>query len=108
MEGSADATMLSALLFVPLRSPSFDVYGKVGVANLDESLRGYAAIIGAPCPASPCIFSVDVHEADSHPYFAVGFRAEITRMVAFRAEYEAIDRDTEDTTMFSVGVAWER
>jgi hypothetical protein len=107
MESSADATMLSALLFAPLRSPSFDVYGKVGVANLDESLRGYAVIVGAPCLSSPCTFIADVHEADSHPYFAVGFRAEITRMVAFRAEYEAIDRDGEDTTMFSLGVAWE-
>ena len=36
-KGKANATVLTALLFIPDPSPSFDVYGKVGVAKLEES-----------------------------------------------------------------------
>jgi len=32
----ANAWVVSALLFVPERRPSFDVYGKLGVAQLDD------------------------------------------------------------------------
>jgi hypothetical protein len=46
---------------------------------------------------------------DSHPYVGIGARfKEAGRAWAFRVEYEAIDGDGEDTTMLSVGVAWER
>jgi hypothetical protein len=109
METSADATVLAALVFLPLRSPSFDVYGKVGVAELDESLRAHAlVVVGSPCIPLACNFSSDEHGTDSFPYFGIGVRVAISRAAAFRLEYEAIDRDGDDTTMWSVGVAWER
>jgi hypothetical protein len=34
---SLSATVLTSLLFIADPSPSFDVYGKVGVAQLEES-----------------------------------------------------------------------
>ena len=109
MESTADATVLTALLFVPMPSPAFDIYGKVGVAKLDETVRAHALLVGAPCFPLACNFSGDKDQSGSHPYFAIGFRHEIGRMLAFRAEYEVVDRDSgDDTTMLSVGVAWER
>jgi outer membrane protein with beta-barrel domain len=89
------------------RRRPFDVYGKVGVATGDESFQGYAVVFGAPCVPVYCSFSGDANQTDSHPYFGVGFRHEISRMLAFRAEYEAIDRNGDDATTFSLGVAWE-
>jgi len=109
METSADAIMLAAVLFVPLRSPALDVYGKVGVAKLDESFQVHALVSDPPCTPLTCTnFSNSGHNTGSHPYFGVGFRHEITRAIALRLEYEAIDRDSgDDTEMWSVGLAWE-
>jgi hypothetical protein len=109
METSADAIVLAALLFVPLRSRPFDVYGKVGVAKLDGSLRVHALVTGAPCVPLACNFNADLDDTGTHPYLAVGLRHPITRGVAFRVEYEAIDGDVgDDTRMFSLGFALER
>jgi len=111
MESSADATVLTALLFIPKQSPAFDVYGKIGVGKLNESFRAHALVVefGSPCYPFPCSFSTDKRQSDAHPYFAIGFRHEIGRAAAFRVEYETIHGDAgDDTTMFSAGVAWER
>jgi opacity protein-like surface antigen len=109
MESSVHATVLAALLFIPLRSQAFDVYGKVGVANVGESLRAHALRTGAPCVPLACNFSADRHETESQPYVGMGVRLDISRSVAFRLEYEAIDRDAgDDGTLVSAGVVWQR
>jgi hypothetical protein len=117
MKASFDATVLTALLFIPETSPSLDVYGKVGVADINESLTtstttiasGYP--IGPECaPYSRCTSTVnsDVELGESAPYVGIGARVKIATHWALRVEYEAIDRDVGDAaTMLSLGIAWE-
>ena len=109
MRADADAWVLSTLLFIPEPSPLFDVYGKVGVADLDESFtaRGYTLDCA---PVSQCLrpFNNDVHQSNAGLYVGIGARFKIAPAVAVRVEYEAIDRDGDPAAMLSVGLAWER
>ena len=110
MRNDADATVVSALLFLPEGLSSVDFYGKVGVAEVEESLRVsvYRYVLCGP-PGPNCMFFSDVTETDSRSYLGIGARFKIARDWAVRVEYESIDGDVhDDTTMFSLGVAWER
>jgi len=108
MTASADATVLTALLFIPESSQWLDVYGKVGVAVLDESFRAAAqSTIAAECQPV-CTFRAEVDQSYTTPYVGFGARFKVARAAAIRIEYETIDRDEGDnTTMLSVGVAVE-
>ena len=108
MKADADAWVLSALLFIPEPSPSFDVYGKAGVADFDESFVANAYTLDC-APISQCIqrFHSDVHQSDAELYVGIGARFKIAPAVAVRVEYEAIDREGDPATMLSVGIAWE-
>lgn len=104
----ADATVLTALLFVPEPSPRFDVYGKVGIAKLTESVTGEGYNYGLPECVPSCALTVDEERKDSRPYVGIGARVKIARAWAVRLEYEEIDGETGDnTTMLSLGIAWE-
>jgi hypothetical protein len=110
-KGRPNAMVLTALLFIPDPSPSFDVYGKVGVAKLDESFNAsYFDRGSAGCEIFPyCSFSADVDQTDWRPYVGFGARFKVARAMGVRVEYEAIDGDVGDpVTMLSVGFAWER
>jgi hypothetical protein len=114
MKASTTAWVASALVFIPERSPTVDVYGKVGIAALDESLEAhhFNYVLGPCIPISACPLNVQdsaVHESDSRPYLGIGARFKVARALGVRVEYEAIDRDTgDDITMLSIGVAFER
>jgi len=114
MKASTTAWVASALIFIPERSPTIDVYAKVGMAELEESLEAhhFNYVMGGCSPISSCPLIVQdnaVHDKDSRPYFGIGARFKVARAIGVRAEYEAIDRDTGDhTTMISIGVAFER
>jgi hypothetical protein len=96
--------------------PSFDAYGKVGVARFEESFDVYVSDWSLPCRLQPfgqapsCLFISQGGQTDSHPYVGIGVRfKESGRAWAVRLEYEAIDGELGDTTtMLSVGIAWER
>ena len=106
VESSANAWVVSALLFIPAPAPRVDVYGKVGVALLDESFRasGYN-----PPTCGPIFCSIDIDQTESRPYIGIGFRFNVARQTALRLEYEAIDADVgTPLTLLSLGVAWER
>jgi len=111
MEASADARVVSALLFIPERAPSIDFYAKVGMAQLDESLEvsGYTSLLPGCVPAIPnCEFDTRVDTSDSAAYAGFGARFKIARVLAVRAEYEAIDRGGGDpATLLSIGIAAE-
>lgn len=115
LQSSADAKVLTAILFVPEHLRSFDFYGKVGVADLDDSftVSGYDRLIpgcrGPPFPVAPeCDFDIEADQSESAPYVGLGVRLEIASAVAVRFEYEAIDRDEGDgPSMLSLGIAWE-
>ena len=120
MKVNTQARVLSAVLFIPEASPNLDIYGKVGVADVDESISASAIVrvTGVPeeCapggfrerPTGPCLFTSDLDESDSAPYVGIGARFRIGSAAAIRVEYEAIDRDGGDrATMFSLGIAWE-
>ena len=115
MSASSEGKVLAALLFFPEPLVSFDVYTKVGVAHLDESLDAYAFDELTPgCQFGPggfppfCLFRNEVDQSESSPYVGFGFRYKIAPAAGVRVEYEAIDGDLGDnTTMFSLGIAWE-
>lgn len=105
----ADASVLSALLFIPEGNPSLDIYGKVGVADLNESFATSTTSI-ACVPIVPCTSAVygNVHQSDLRPYVGFGARVTVWRSLAVRVEYEGIDRDVGDSfTMLSLGFSWE-
>jgi hypothetical protein len=108
MESRADAIVMTALLFIPERSPAFDIYGKVGVAQLDESFQAHALLVDPSCTPFACQFSTDIDRTDSRPYLGIGARIRVGREIGFRIEYEEIDRDGDSVTLLSVGLAWER
>jgi len=109
IKSSAEATVLTALLFVPERLSLFDVYGKIGVARLEESFQVHAFESFAPCLPLPCTFDRNETQTDSRPYVGIGAWVEIGRAAAARLEYEVIDGDVgDDWRMVSIGVAWER
>jgi hypothetical protein len=104
----ADAAMLAAVLFIPEPMPLFDVYGKLGVAKLDESffIRARDLRLSSACQ---CRFQADEHESVARPYVGIGARFKILPEVGVSVEYETIDRDIGDsTTLLSLGVVWER
>jgi len=115
LKSETEAAVLAALLFIPEQMPSFDVYGKVGVADVDDSftVSGYDRTIpfcrGPPFPVpSDCDFNIEAGESGSAPYVGFGARLEIAAAAAIRLEYEAIGRDEGDNlTMLSLGIAWE-
>ena len=114
LKAEASATVLTAVLFIPDRSPSFDFYGKVGVAEYKESFDVYVSNWTPMCRLQPfgqkpeCLFANQGHQTESQPYLGIGARVKVARTWAVRLEYEAIDRDVGDpTTMFSLGIAWE-
>ena len=114
LKTKASATVLTSVLFIPDQSPSFDVYGKVGVAVYIESFDVHVSNWEVMCRLQPfgqapeCRFDDEGHETDSQPYLGIGARIKIAGNWAARIEYEAIDHDVGDnTTMFSMGIAWE-
>jgi len=112
IRASSEATVMSALLFIPERIPETDFYAKVGIAELDESLKasGYDSLGPGGQPAIPnCAFDSSVENSDTMvPYVGFGARIRVGRAAAVRVEFEAMDGDLMDnTTMISLGIAWE-
>jgi OmpA family protein len=108
MASRAEALVLTSLLFIPEPMSNIDVYGKVGVAKLDESFQVFALENSSvECRNPWCQFQRDVHQTDSRPYVGFGARFQLGPG-ALRIEYELIDRDNgDDTTMLSIGLAGE-
>jgi outer membrane protein with beta-barrel domain len=116
LKSRANATVLTAALFIPDGSPSFDVYGKLGVAWLEESFVVSVHEFSPECRLPPpalgiqplCLFDSQGSQTDSRPYVGIGARFKIASEWAVRVEYDAIDGDAaDDTTMFSLGIGWE-
>jgi len=121
MTSSADGKVLAALLFIPEASPRIDIYAKVGVAHLDESLTAAATsyhppecspIISTVPPRvsypSSCSFRSDVDKSGSEPYLGFGARFKVASAAGVRVEYEAVIRNGGDPTqLLSVGIAHE-
>jgi opacity protein-like surface antigen len=115
LRSRVSATVLTAVFFIPDPSPSFDFYGKVGVAKLEESFDVHVSNWELPCRLRPfgqapeCLFDNQGDRSDSHAYVGIGARFKVARHLAARVEYEAIDGDVGGKpTMFSLSFAWER
>jgi hypothetical protein len=119
MRASRQAWLLSALLFIPEVLPSVDVYGKVGVAGLDESISARTVDRRAATECTvrlnergSCVFTSDVDESESAPFVGIGARIKVPRACAACAvqfEFETINANVEDNlTILSVGIAMER
>ena len=83
---------------------------RLGIAKIEESLRVLVYDYHFCGPPGPnCTYFSDSTDTDSRSYLGIGARLSVARNWALRLEYEAIDGDVrDDTTMFSLGVAWER
>jgi len=110
MNASAEAKVLSALLFIPEQLPLIDVYGKIGVADLDESIVANATeYVCTPFVNCRSDFRSELGRSDVGPYVGFGSRIKFGAATGIRVELEAVDRDDGDPmTFLSVGVAWER
>jgi outer membrane protein with beta-barrel domain len=107
---SAHATVVAALLFIPMAETKLDIgaYGKVGIGKLNDSISKRTAT-NACYPLKPCYSTVntDVHQSETAPYVGVGVSVRPGKYFALRLEYEAIYSDFGDpTTMLSLGFAW--
>jgi hypothetical protein len=110
LQAKTDASVLSAILFLPVTDARFDVYGKIGIAKLDESIATTVVRYdcGFPLPSCQNVSYTDARQSDTVPYLGIGARLRVARAAAVRLEYEGIERDAGDrTTMLSLGVAWE-
>ena len=114
LTSKANATALAALLFIPEPWPPVDVYGKVGVAKLEESFDVWVEDWSLPCRVRPfgidpsCMFSSQADQTGTHPYVGIGARFKVAPAWAVGLEFEGIDGEFGDaTTMFSVGIAWQ-
>jgi hypothetical protein len=119
MEPRPQATVLSAVLFIPEALPRLDVYGKVGVGDLRESISALSirrSEIDCPPPGvrlgdrgtGPCAFTSEFEDSGSAPYLGIGARFSKGRSWGVRLEYDWMDSDVwNDTTMLSAGIAWE-
>jgi len=109
LNASAEARVLSALLFVPEQLPLIDVYGKIGIADLDESIIANATeYVCTPLSICRSDFSSELRQSDVGPYVGFGARIKVGAAAGVRAELEAVDRDGGDPmTFLSVGIAWE-
>ena len=109
MNASAEAKVLSALLFIPEQLPLINVYGKIGVADLDESIIANATeYVCTPLLNCRNDFRSEVRQSDVGPYVGFGARIKVGAATGVRVEFEAVDRDDGDPmTFLSVGIAWE-
>ena len=96
----------SALAYLPLPLPFFDVYAKAGVARLQESYAlypTYLACSGSTCGTVSSAIGVDHTGAD----FAYGGGLQFHfSALAVRAEYERIDDSYGSPEMVSLGLSW--
>lgn len=113
LKARASATVLTTVLFIPDSSPSFDFYGKVGIAEYKETFDVHVSNWTPMCRLLPfgqapeCLFDNQGDQTDSRTYLGLGARIRIASNWAVRIEYDVLG-DLGDHTMLSLNIAWER
>ncbi|HEX4241124.1 MAG TPA: outer membrane beta-barrel protein [Steroidobacteraceae bacterium] len=103
------AGVLSAVGYLPLPVPFFDLYAKAGVARLDTDVT--TSVVpscpsgsGAGCPTNPG-YLLRHNETFNKLAYGVGVQSKFWN-VLFRAEYERISSTFGDPDALTVGAAW--
>jgi hypothetical protein len=100
------AEALFGILYAPIPLPLLDVFGKLGVARLQNHANGEISPIF--CPAPPlfpgCPFFANSSSTTSFAYGA-GLLFKFGA-AAVRGEYERIEASTGAPDMFTVGLSW--
>lgn len=104
------ATVLYGVGYLPLPLPFLDVYGKLGVARLQNDITTYVNPGAPTCPAgSTCgsnnSYSYRTDQTDTRVAYGAGLQAK-WQDFAFRAEYERISSQFGDPAAVTVGVTW--
>ena len=103
-DASEHALSASALAYVPLPVPFVDVYGKLGIARLEESYAIYSTSYS--CTSSSCLASpIGIDRTVGDFTFGAGVQFHFGAL-AVRAEYERINDTFGSPEMYSVGATF--
>jgi hypothetical protein len=108
VDAHPNAAVLSGLIYAPLSSPLFDLYGKLGLARLQETVHATVVCTAPPevaCPPTRPFPAFALSETDTR--FAYGAGAQV-RFSAFavRLEYERVSASGGDPDLLSLGLTW--
>jgi hypothetical protein len=97
------AAALYGLLYLPLPVPYFDVFGKVGLARLQNDVTAHLPLF---CPAGfPSCGLFQLNRTDTQLAYGGGAQIKI-QSLAVRVEYERIQASDGNPELFSLGLTW--
>jgi opacity protein-like surface antigen len=97
------AAALYGMLYVPLPVPYFDVFGKLGLARLQNDVT---ARLPFACPVgSPNCGLFQLNRTDTSVAYGGGAQIKI-QSFAVRVEYERIQSGNGNPELFSLGFTW--
>lgn len=97
------AAALFGLLYVPLPVPYFDLFGKVGLARLENAVTAHLPI-ACPVGVTPCgLFQFN--RTDTQLAYGAGAQIKIKNL-SVRVEYERIQASDGNPELFSLGLTW--
>jgi len=94
------------MLYAPIPTPMFDIFGKLGAARTQLKLNGQ--LLGVFCPvtaiAPSCPYIAD-HQTETDLAYGAGVQLRFGA-AALRAEYERINASFGAPYMYSFGLTW--
>jgi opacity protein-like surface antigen len=100
---ASKATALFAVGYLPLPIPFLDIYGKAGVARLQQDSTTYYDA----CGQTGCVGTEAYRNDDWSTDFAYGVGVQTKWLgLAVRAEYERIDASGRDPDALTVSATW--
>jgi len=97
------AAALYGLLYVPLPVPYFDVFGKLGLARLENDVTAHLPIA---CPVGFITCGLfQLSRADTQLAYGAGAQIRI-KSLSVRVEYERIQASDGTPELFSLGLTW--
>jgi len=101
---ASKATVLFAVGYLPLPIPFLDIYGKAGVARLQQDSKTY---YDSCQPPTECIAPAAYRNDDWSTNFAYGAGVQTKWLgLAVRAEYERISTNGRDPDALTVSATW--
>jgi hypothetical protein len=97
------AAVLSGLLYVPLPVPYFDVFGKLGLARLENDVSAHLPI--ACAVQFPNCGLVQLNRTNTQLAYGGGAQIKI-KSLSVRVEYERIQASDGNPELFSIGLTW--
>lgn len=100
---SDKAAALYGVLYAPLPVPYFDVFGKVGLARLQNDVT---ARFPFACPVGfPSCGLFQLNRTDTQLAYGAGAQIKI-QSLSVRVEYERIQASNGNPELFSLGLTW--